>query len=95
MPDDERRYDKRAFGEASPVAGYRPQTEAAVALVNGFKEDEERLLRKLDQLSGTDAIDGRWLAIARTNLEQGFMALNRSVFQPQRVRLPDDEIAAG
>lgn len=25
-------------------------------------------------------VDRRWLAIARTNIEQGFMALNRAVF---------------
>jgi hypothetical protein len=30
-------------------------------------------------------IDQRWLAIAQTHIEQGFMALNRSIFQPGRV----------
>jgi hypothetical protein len=28
--------------------------------------------------------DQRWLSIARTMLEEGFMALNRAVFKPQR-----------
>jgi hypothetical protein len=73
-----------------PVAGYRPQTDRAVELVNGFKADEERVLRKLDALRTTPGIDQRWLQIGRTGLEQAFMAINRSVFQPSRVLLPDD-----
>jgi hypothetical protein len=85
-----------------PVAGYTAQPEAKVALVNEFKADEERLLRKLDAISAqtfhlpnTDgtvsAPDHRWIAIARTHFQEGFMALNRAVFQPQRIRLPEDE----
>jgi len=35
--------------------------------------------------------DQRWLSIAQSHFEQGFMALNRSVFKPSRVRLPGDE----
>lgn len=75
---------------ALPVSGYKPQTEEAVALVNDNKESEERILRVIDELSGRDDIDKRWLSIARTNIEQGFMALNRSIFQPGRVALPED-----
>ncbi len=84
-----------------PVAGYTAQSDAKVALVNEFKADEERLLRKLDAMVKTDnthamtdrafEFDGRWLAIARTHLNEGFMALNRAVFQPQRIKLPEDE----
>lgn len=90
-----------------PVHGYQPQSDAKVALVNGFKQDEERLLRKLDGLqqekikTGKMLGDGfpekvliadqRWLAIARTGFEQAFMALNRAVFQPQRIKLPEDD----
>ena len=75
-----------------PVAGYRPQSTEALALVNRFKEAEERILREIDQLRlpGPVSADGRWLAMARTHIEQGFMALNRAVFQPERVRLPED-----
>ena len=90
-----------------PVAGYKPQSEEKVAIVNGFKADEERLLRKLDDMmlarakdafeqvtdseGSVPVYDGRWLAIARSHFEQGFMALNRAVFQPGRVKLPEDE----
>jgi hypothetical protein len=71
-----------------PVAGYKPQSEEAVAYVNTNKLLEEELLRRLDAM-GT-AFDKRWLAIARTHIEQGFMAMNRAVFQPARVKLPGD-----
>lgn len=91
-----------------PVSGYKPQSEAKVALVNEFKADEERLLRKIDalfaanqrdlKLTDTPAgikaglhNDPRWLAVAKTHFEQGFMALNRAVFQPTRISLPEDE----
>ncbi len=71
-----------------PVAGYRPQTSRAVDQVNASKQMEERVLRMLDALS-SDA-DRRWLEIARTHIEQGFMAVNRAVFQPSRIDLPED-----
>jgi len=94
-----------------PVKGYQPQSDEKVALVNRFKEMEERLLRELDSLGNPKTtsvmaptkdgdvvtwrpvgdVDQRWLAIARTHFQEGFMALNRSVFQPGRVKLPEDE----
>ncbi|USN16775.1 hypothetical protein STRZYGA_00540 [Brevundimonas phage vB_BpoS-Strzyga] len=82
-----------------PVAGYQKQSQEAVDLVNENKEAEERLLRLIDDLgngrSSTGelfAADPRWLAIARTDLERGFMALNRAIFKPARVILPEDGI---
>jgi hypothetical protein len=69
-----------------PVAGYRPQTDAAVDLVNKNKKMEEAILMVLDVLAQTEA-DKRWLAIGRTHIEQGFMAINRSIFKPGRVKL--------
>lgn len=91
-----------------PVAGYVPQSDEKVQLVNGFKQDEERLLRKIEALltanqkdfaispGGANGVlglhsDPRWLAVAKTHFQEGFMALNRAVFQPQRVKLPEDD----
>lgn len=73
-----------------PVSGYRPQKEAAVALVNLNKDAEERVLRILDSLAARDDVDKRWLAIGRTAIENGFMAVNRAIFQPERVALSHD-----
>jgi hypothetical protein len=77
-----------------PVAGYTAQSDAKVALVNEFKADEERLLRKLDALASTldnPFADQRWLAVGRRHLQQAFMEINRAIFQPQRIALPEDE----
>lgn len=78
-----------------PVAGYKPQSDEKVGLVNENKALEEQVLRQMDRLATlpTGTIDPRWFAIARTQIEQGFMALNRAVFQPGRARLPEDEVA--
>lgn len=84
--------------EGLPVEGYVPQSGERVALVNKNKQTEERLLRRIDAMMkaegpeggvtfGQPAYDRRWLAIARTRIEEGFMALNRAVFRPQRIDL--------
>ncbi len=72
-----------------PVAGDQPQLDAKVEMFNVNKTLEEHLLRLMDQLRGKD-VDGRWLQIARTHIEQGFMAWNRAIFTPARIALPDD-----
>lgn len=74
-----------------PVEGYRDQSESSVALVNINKQVEERILRIIDALGQDPDVDLRWLAIGRTHIEQAFMAINRSIFRPQRVAIPDPE----
>lgn len=73
-----------------PVAGYRAQSELAVELVNTNKGAEEAVLRLLDGLAEFPDIDKRWLAVGRTHIEQGFMAVNRAVFRPGRAALPGE-----
>ena len=70
-----------------PAYGYKPQSEETVALVNINKQQEEITLRLLDALAQRQDIDKRWLAIGRTHLEQAYMAINRSIFQPTRIDL--------
>lgn len=74
-----------------PVPGYRPQNDVAIDRVKRNKYTEEELLRLMDSWRSDPTIEQRWLAIARTQLEQGFMALNRAVFSPERAKLPDDK----
>jgi hypothetical protein len=73
-----------------PVHGYKAQSTASVDIVNTNKQLEERVLRQLDALAALDSVDKRWIAIGRTHLEQAFMAINRAVFKPGRVALPED-----
>lgn len=72
-----------------PVAGYIPQSASNIALANEGKELEERYLRWLDRLADAD-FDGHFIAIARTHIQTGAMFAVRSIFQPQRVNLPED-----
>jgi len=74
-----------------PVAGYRPQPRANIDLVNDNKHQEENTLRMLDALAANPDVDKRWLAIGRTHIELAFMAINRSIFKPDRAKLPGDE----
>lgn len=69
------------------VKGYRTQTNDNVSLVNVNKTIEENVLRILDELALNSKVDARWLSIGRTHIEQGFMAVNRAIFKPERVKL--------
>ena len=76
--------------EGLPVHGYKPQGKEALDLVNANKAVEELVLSMFDELGARDDIDPRWLAIGRSQIEQGFMAVNRAVFQPERMQLPSE-----
>lgn len=76
-----------------PVPGYRAQETRAVEIVTSNKHAEEFVLRMLDDLAQDPDVDKRWLAIGRTEIERGFMAVNRAVFKPGRVSLPEDDAA--
>ncbi len=73
-----------------PVAGYTAQPTSNVELVNTNKHAEERVLRLVDGLAASPDTDKRWLAIGRTHVEQAFMAINRAIFKPSRIVLPED-----
>jgi hypothetical protein len=74
-----------------PVEGYKPQSVDKVARVNANKRLEEAVLRQLDAMKSDPDIDPRWLQAGRTQIEMGFMAVNRAVFKPGRVKLSTGE----
>lgn len=74
-----------------PVAGYQPQTDEKVQIVNRAKELEERVLRHLDDLRSRSDVDQRMVSIAITGIQEAFMWANRAVFQPSRINLPEDQ----
>lgn len=74
-----------------PVKGYQQQSQKAIDLVNMNKELEEQLLRVLDSYAMNRDVDPRWLAIGRTDIEKGFMAVNRAIFQPKRFQLTKED----
>lgn len=72
----------------SPIKGYRPLEPEMVELVNQNKLVEELVMRQLDRHvreHNSKEIDQRWVSVARTHIQQGFMALNRAVTQPTRI----------
>lgn len=79
-----------------PVIGYTSQSDDDIALANEFKVAEERYLRLLDKLTHSGITrdvpkyDQRWVAVARTHMQQANMAAVRAIFQPQRIKLPED-----
>lgn len=76
-----------------PVKGYaKTQSDVNVRTVDENKILEEQVLRQIEKIGRMlpDA-DPRWLSIGKTAIEQGFMAINRAVFKPGRVALPEDQ----
>jgi hypothetical protein len=85
-----------------PVAGYTPQSEDNVALANELKHAEERYLRVIDKMneinmkrdaagiSRSGQFDPRFMALARTAMQEANMWAVRAIFQPTRVKLPED-----
>lgn len=94
MSEERPSMSEQQIHKALPVDGYRPQSSESVNLVNTNKQLEENILRLLDAYQDIaaqdESIDARWLAIGRTHIEQGFMAVNRAIFQPGRVALPGE-----
>lgn len=90
--DGENTLAEQTTHQPLPVSGYKPQSDANVKLVNCNKQIEEVIIRIMDMMKTKTTIDQRWLAIARTQIEQGFMAMNRAVFQPGRVKLDDTNL---
>lgn len=69
-----------------PVKGYKATQEPwKIALVNENKILEELVLRQIEIHTATGGIDQRFVALARTKIQEAFMELNRAVFQPERL----------
>lgn len=84
--DNPTKNDMPKSHQALPVAGYKSQSADSVNAVNLNKQIEEQVLRILDRLAENPDVDKRWLAIGRTGIETAFMAVNRSIFKPERVK---------
>lgn len=73
-----------------PVSGYTTQSQSNVDLANEGKELEERYLRWLAKLAAHPDTDKRCVALAETNMQTAAMWAVRSIFKPQRIKLPED-----
>lgn len=65
-----------------PITGYRELTTEEIALINSIKEKGKEIGAMVAQLEAMPSTDQRWVKIGKTALQQGMMALTRSVAQP-------------
>ena len=65
-----------------PIRGYTPLTQNQVDLMNAVKAAEGTILQIIRNLADDADVDPRWLAIGKTDLEKGFMAVCRSIARP-------------
>lgn len=64
------------------ITGYRELTGQEVMIINKFKDLAVIVGAVIEEFEGEGYVDQRWLAIAKTDLQKGFMALNRSIAKP-------------
>lgn len=70
------------------IKGYRELSQAEIDAMNQVKEVAEQVRSLISQIEGLNhdtanhAIDLRWLNIAKTDLQKGFMFLTRAIAQP-------------
>ena len=66
------------------ITGYRQLTEAEVDLMNQIKALGNEVGELVELIAHLPHIDdsARWASIAKTQLQQGFMALTRAVARP-------------
>ena len=64
------------------IKGYRELSQNEIDMMNAVKTKGEDLGKLIDVLADQKIADPRWLAIAKTDLQKGFMALTRAVAKP-------------
>lgn len=71
------------------IKGYRDLTQEEIDLMNEAKELAEKVGSFVDKIgcysadTGGHAIDQRWLAEGKTDLQKGFMSVVRSIARPE------------
>lgn len=65
------------------IKGYRDLSQEEIDLMNKVKAKGVELGELVDKLMATDSLDKRWVAIGKTHLQQGCMALVRGIAQPE------------
>lgn len=67
------------------IKGYRDLSEFDITRVNTIKDTEAIVGQLWQEISDDSDVDKRWLAIAKTHFQEGFMAFVRAVTQPEDV----------
>lgn len=79
MPD----YNPETHFKQPKITGYRQLTQNEADDINTIKELATKVGELIDYLKQEgNHYDQRWLAEGKTDLQKGFMSLNRAVAQP-------------
>lgn len=65
----------------SDIKGYRELTPGEIAHINAVKDLGTELDKLVNQCTAAGG-DPRWIAIGKTHLQEGMMALTRSIAKP-------------
>lgn len=64
------------------IKGYRELSQAEVDAMNEVKEKAAEVGELIREPGENKDLDQRWVAIAKTDLQKGFMAATRSIAKP-------------
>lgn len=64
------------------IKGYRELSQDEIDAMNEVKEIAAKVGELITRLETSEVIDKRWIAIAKTDLQKGFMAATRSIAKP-------------
>jgi hypothetical protein len=65
------------------IKGYRDLSQAEIDAMNAVKTKAEEVGVLIEELQSNKQLDQRWVAVAKTDLQKGFMAAVRAVAQPE------------
>ena len=65
------------------IKGYRELNQDEIDTINDIKQAANEVGEIIDGMTGGVEADQRWLAIAKTDLQKGFMSLVRAVAKPE------------
>ena len=65
------------------ISGYRELSQEEIDAMNAIKDNAAKVGKELEALAQMPGIDKRALAIAKTDLQTGFMWAVRAIAQPQ------------
>lgn len=65
------------------IVGYRDLTEVEIGAMNDCKKFAIEIGILCDKVATINDVDQRWVAIAKTDLQKGFMCLIRAIARPE------------
>ena len=64
------------------ISGYRELSQEEIDTMNQVKNTAKLVGGMIEDLEREEGLDKRWLAIAKTDLQKGFMAATRAIAKP-------------